>query len=106
MSVEKGTGKPSAAEEGRKGRWSPGRKSDPAAEVSGIKMDLFILLFKVYLIVTVTRLECMSATGLISCCFCILYFCRSLPDRCVYLFPESSMLNTCASQMRLIKFDE
>lgn len=66
-------------------------------------MDLFILLFRVYLIVAVTRSECVSASGLT---FCVLDFCRSLPDPCVYLSPESSTLNTCVSPMRVIKFDE
>lgn len=67
-------------------------------------MDLFILLFTVYLIVTLTRLKCMSATGLRFVFF--LDLCKSLQNGCVYLFLERVALNTCVSEMRLIKFDE
>lgn len=67
-------------------------------------MYLFILLFIVYLIVTLTRLECMSAAGWRFVFFFDL--CKSLQNGCVYLFPESGVLNTCVSEMRLIKFDE
>lgn len=72
-------------------------------------MYLFILLFIVYLIVTLTRSECMSAAGLR---FGWGFFfspdlCESLQNGCVYLSRESvSALNTCVSEMRLIKFDE
>lgn len=71
-------------------------------------MYLFILLFIVYLIVTLTRLECMSTAGL-RFVFLLSFFsdlCKSLQNGCVYLFPESAVLNTCVSEMRLIKFDE
>lgn len=67
-------------------------------------MYLFILLFTVYLIVTLTRLEYMSAAGLRFVFF--LDPCKSLQNGCVYLFLESVALNTCVSEMRLIKFDE
>lgn len=67
-------------------------------------MYLFILLFIVYLIVTLTRLECMSAAGLRFGVF--LHLCKSLQNGCVYLFCESTALNTCVSEMKLIKFDE
>lgn len=71
-------------------------------------MYLFILLFIVYLIVTLTRLECMSAAGL-RFGWGFFFFFGSLQEltKCVYLFRESvSALNTCVSEMRLIKFDE
>lgn len=67
-------------------------------------MYLFILLFTVYLIVALTRRECASAAGLR-----FRFFLRSLQNGCVYLFflyKKSAALNTCVSEMRLIKFDE
>lgn len=45
----------------------------------------------------------------VSCWFEVCFFwdlCESLQNGCVYLFPESAALNTCVSEMRLIKFDE
>lgn len=70
-------------------------------------MYLFILLFIVYLIVTLTRSECMSAAGLRFGVFLPPPgLCKSLQNGCVYLFCESTALNTCVSEMRLIKFDE
>lgn len=61
-------------------------------------MYLFILLFIVYLIVTLTRSECMSATGL-----SLFFFARAYKMDVFTFFPA---LNTCVSEMRLIKFDE
>lgn len=73
-------------------------------------MYLFILLFIVYFIVTLTCLECMSTAGLRFVFSPPFFFspdlCKSLQNGCVYLFPESTVLNTCVSEMRLIKFDE
>lgn len=58
-------------------------------------------------IVPLTRSECLSAAGcrFVWVCF-LLDFCGSLQSGRVYRFPESAALNTCVSQMRLIKFDE
>lgn len=38
--------------------------------------------------------------------FLLLDLSESLQNGCVYLFPASVALNTCVSEMRLIKFDE
>lgn len=50
-------------------------------------MDLFILLFTVYLIVALTRSECMSAAGFRFAAFSSSSdLCESLQNGCVYLF--------------------
>lgn len=72
-------------------------------------MYLFILLFLLYLIVALTCLECVSAAGLRG--FFSRNLLKSLQNRCVYLFlplrrKSARALNTCVSQIRLIKFDE
>lgn len=108
MSVERGTGKPLADEEGRSSKSISDGVLSRRRGVNCSKgerrtqgnMYLFILLFPVYLIVTLTRSECVSAAGL------RFGFFWSLQNGCVYLFPESVTLNTCVSEMRLIKFDE
>lgn len=85
-------GKPRCCRE-RRGRWSPESISDegfivlPRCQLQrepGLQdnMDLFILLFIIYLSLTLTRLECMSTTGLPFFPF------KSLQNGCVYLLPE------------------
>lgn len=71
-------------------------------------MYLFILLFTVYLIVTLTHSEYMSATGLRFVFFLFLFGISARAYKMdVFTFsPESVALNTCVSEMRLIKFDE
>lgn len=88
----------------RRGRWSTKSLSDGffffyqrcQPERKSGNRDLFILLFLVYLIVSLTCSEWMSDAGLRSAVF------KSLQNGCVYFFA----LNTCTSEMGLIKFDE